>query len=73
MYAQALTIATVSNAPATPEIMYEVAPPSNGKTLIIHGMAKVAVTCTMMPATNPKRAIKPNILNLLFIQFTFLF
>ena len=59
MYAQAPTIATVRHAPANPEIMKLVIPPSNGKTAIIHGITKTAVTCAMMPATKPKTAIIP--------------
>jgi hypothetical protein len=46
---------------------------SDGKTMISQGMKYVAVTCAITPATKPKRAIKPNIFNLLLIQFTFLF
>ena len=73
MYAQAPTIATVRTAPANPATMKLVKLASDGKTTISHGIRYVAVTCAMMPATKPKRAIKPNIFNLLFIQFTFLF
>ena len=71
MYAQAPTSTTVRQAPAKPEIKYVVAPAKDGKTLIIHGMKKVAVTWAIMPATKPKRAINPNIFNRLFIQLTF--
>jgi hypothetical protein len=73
MYAHAPTNTTVKHAPAKPEIKYVVAPANDGKTLMSHGMKKVAVSWAIMPATNPKRAINPNIFNLLFIQFTFLF
>jgi hypothetical protein len=38
MYAQAPTIATVRTAPANPEIMKLVMPPSMGRMEIIHGI-----------------------------------
>ncbi len=72
MYAQTLTIATVRIAPANPEIRKLVAPPSRGITLMNHGIKYVAVTCAITPARKPKTAITPNILDLLFIHFTFL-
>jgi hypothetical protein len=50
-----------------------VKPAKDGKTIISQGIKYVAVTCAITPATKPKTAIKPNIFNLLFIQFTFLF
>lgn len=63
-------MATVRIEPANPATTKLVKPASDGKTVTSQGIKYVAVTCAMMPATKPNRAIKPNIFNLPFIQFT---